>query len=242
VILVQLIKLGINNWIFLGLSVIAALLFLVMYFSSRSTANLLPTLNMLISAALILKWFSFLSITPQYNSAAIFAEATLSMSLIYLQTLALASTSLKYWLALVVLEGFEMICIYAYTIAYSGFDWVWFALALVFWLAIVGILLGPVNKIMRTKSGRVYSLFNSAIWIIILLEGFYLVNFVLYRTGTYSLLWFFILLGVMDMIMHVGLGLLFASNWDAFDAITIFEPRNLERVQQEVVTGIQNIV
>jgi bacteriorhodopsin len=176
------------------------------------------------------------------NNRAIFAEAFLSMSLIYLQTLALASTSLRYLFPLIVLEGLELISIYAFTISWSGFDWVWFAFACVFYIAIISLLYGPVMKIIRTKSGRVYSLFNTAMWIIILMEGFYLVNFALYKTGVYNLLWFFILLGIMDMVMHVGLGLLYSSNWDAFDAITIFEPRNLERVQQEVVTGIERIV
>jgi hypothetical protein len=92
------------------------------------------------------------------------------MTLIYLQTLSLASTSIRYWGSLIVLEGLEMLSIYAFTIAWGGYDWVWFGLASLFWVSIVGMLLGPIMKIMRTKSSRVYSLYNTATWFILILE------------------------------------------------------------------------
>jgi hypothetical protein len=67
------------------------------------------------------------------------------------------------------------------------------------------------------------------------------VNFALHKAGVYNLLWFFILLGIMDILLRIGLGLMYCTNWDAFDVITIFEPRNLERVQQEVVSAVERI-
>ena len=52
---------------------------------------------------------------------------------------------------------------------------------------------------------------------------------------------FFILLGIMDVFERILLGLIYCTNWDAFDVITVFEPRNLERVQQEVVAAVERI-
>jgi hypothetical protein len=45
----------------------------------------------------------------------------------------------------------------------------------------------------------------------------------------------------MDVFERIVLGLMYCTNWDAFDVITIFEARNLERVQQEVVSAAERI-
>ena len=163
-------SIGINNWVFFGLSVIAVLLFSMFHGSSRPNSNLIPNLNLLISTALVLKWYSFLSIDPRYNQSATFGEMALNLPLLYLETLLMSQESLRFWFLLTIFNGLHTISIWAFTISFSGFEWLWLVFAIIFYVGILSVLGDKVLCVMKRKPGTVISIYNLFLTAVILFQ------------------------------------------------------------------------